>query len=165
MSYFEISTAERAAIGIDDGLIRLAVGIEEPADILANLENALGLARSRSKAGRVLRGALFARLDAHREDVLGGGERARDVRGEGAGRVEGFVEIEHDLAALGQRRIEKAPRAIGFVAPGRVREQHEQARPLAVPHGSTRKVAPRRARIPQSPATGTPEVGRLHRRR
>ena len=42
MSYFEMSTAERAAIGIDDGLIRLAVGIEEPADILADLENALG---------------------------------------------------------------------------------------------------------------------------
>jgi cystathionine beta-lyase/cystathionine gamma-synthase len=37
-----MSTAERAAIGIDDGLIRLAVGIEEPADILADLENALG---------------------------------------------------------------------------------------------------------------------------
>src|SRR6185369_7930133 len=42
MSYFEMSTAERAANGIDDGLIRLAVGIEEPADILADLENALG---------------------------------------------------------------------------------------------------------------------------
>jgi cystathionine gamma-synthase len=41
MSYFEMTPEERAAIGIDDGLIRLSLGIEEPRDILADLENAL----------------------------------------------------------------------------------------------------------------------------
>ena len=41
MSYFEMTPEERAAIGIDDALVRLSVGIEEPRDILADLENAL----------------------------------------------------------------------------------------------------------------------------
>jgi cystathionine gamma-synthase len=41
MSYFELTPEERSAIGIDDGLVRLSVGIEEPRDILADLENAL----------------------------------------------------------------------------------------------------------------------------
>jgi cystathionine gamma-synthase len=41
MSYFEMTPEERAAIGIDDGLVRLSVGIEEPRDILADLETAL----------------------------------------------------------------------------------------------------------------------------
>jgi cystathionine gamma-synthase len=41
MSYFEMTPEERAAIGIDDGLVRLSVGIEEPRDILGDLENAL----------------------------------------------------------------------------------------------------------------------------
>jgi cystathionine gamma-synthase len=41
MSYFELSPEERAGIGIQDGLVRLSVGIEEPEDILADLENAL----------------------------------------------------------------------------------------------------------------------------
>jgi cystathionine gamma-synthase len=41
MSYFEMTPEERLAIGIEDGLVRLSVGIEEPRDILADLENAL----------------------------------------------------------------------------------------------------------------------------
>jgi cystathionine beta-lyase/cystathionine gamma-synthase len=32
---------ERAAAGIDDGLIRLSVGLEDPADIIADLAQAL----------------------------------------------------------------------------------------------------------------------------
>ncbi len=41
MSYFEMTPEERSAIGIEDGLVRLSVGIEEPRDILADIENAL----------------------------------------------------------------------------------------------------------------------------
>ncbi len=42
MSYYGLTTEQRAAIGIDDGLVRLAVGIEEADDIVADLEGALG---------------------------------------------------------------------------------------------------------------------------
>ncbi len=42
MSYYEMTTEERAAIGIADGLIRLSVGIEETEDLVADVEAALG---------------------------------------------------------------------------------------------------------------------------
>ena len=45
-SHRALAPAERAAIGVTDGLIRLSVGIEEPADILADLERALEAAKS-----------------------------------------------------------------------------------------------------------------------
>ncbi|HUH85247.1 MAG TPA: PLP-dependent transferase, partial [Stellaceae bacterium] len=32
---------ERAALGIDDGLVRLSVGLEDPADLIADLDQAL----------------------------------------------------------------------------------------------------------------------------
>jgi cystathionine gamma-synthase len=41
MSYYEMTTEQRAAIGIADGLVRLAVGIEEAEDLIADLERAL----------------------------------------------------------------------------------------------------------------------------
>ncbi len=41
MSYYEMTTEERTAIGIEDGLVRLAVGIEEPEDLIGDLERAL----------------------------------------------------------------------------------------------------------------------------
>lgn len=41
MSYFEKTTEERLALGIRDNLVRFAVGIEDTADILADLEQAL----------------------------------------------------------------------------------------------------------------------------
>jgi cystathionine gamma-synthase len=41
MSYYEMTTEQRTAIGIADGLVRLAVGIEEPEDLIADLEHAL----------------------------------------------------------------------------------------------------------------------------
>ena len=44
MSYFELTTAEREAIGIFDNLIRLAVGIEDAEDITADLEQAFAAA-------------------------------------------------------------------------------------------------------------------------
>ncbi len=47
MSYYEMTTEERAAIGIDDGLVRLGVGIEEAKDLVEDVENALRLASPR----------------------------------------------------------------------------------------------------------------------
>lgn len=41
MSFHELSDEELAAVGIAPGLIRLAVGIEDPADLWADLERAL----------------------------------------------------------------------------------------------------------------------------
>jgi len=41
MSYHHLSAAERAAIGIEDNLVRFALGIEDPVDIIADLEQAL----------------------------------------------------------------------------------------------------------------------------
>lgn len=45
MSYYELSPQERREIGIDDNLIRLSVGLEDPDDIIADLERALDLGR------------------------------------------------------------------------------------------------------------------------
>lgn len=41
VSYYELTTAERLAVGIKDNLVRFAVGIEDTEDILEDLENAL----------------------------------------------------------------------------------------------------------------------------
>jgi cystathionine gamma-synthase len=41
MSYHELGDAELEAIGVEPGLIRLAVGVEETADVLADVERAL----------------------------------------------------------------------------------------------------------------------------
>jgi cystathionine beta-lyase/cystathionine gamma-synthase len=41
-SHVHITAAERAAIGIPDGFLRLSVGIEDVDDIIADLEHALG---------------------------------------------------------------------------------------------------------------------------
>jgi cystathionine gamma-synthase len=41
MSYFELSTEEREAVGIKDGLVRYAVGIEATEDILSDVSRAL----------------------------------------------------------------------------------------------------------------------------
>jgi cystathionine gamma-synthase len=42
MSYYGMTTEERAAVGIADGLVRLSVGVEDAADLVADLEQALG---------------------------------------------------------------------------------------------------------------------------
>ena len=42
MSFFELTTTEREAIGIHDDLVRLSVGLEDAADIIADLAQALG---------------------------------------------------------------------------------------------------------------------------
>ncbi len=44
MSFFELTTEERLAIGIKDNLIRLSVGLEDPDDLIADLEQALEVA-------------------------------------------------------------------------------------------------------------------------
>jgi cystathionine gamma-synthase len=44
MSFYELSTEERLAVGIKDNLVRFAVGIEDTADILADLSQALAQA-------------------------------------------------------------------------------------------------------------------------
>jgi cystathionine gamma-synthase len=41
MSYYEMSTEQRSAIGIADGLVRLSAGIEDEADLAEDLERAL----------------------------------------------------------------------------------------------------------------------------
>jgi cystathionine gamma-synthase len=42
MSYYAMTTEERTAIGIADGLVRLSVGIEDAEDLIADVERALG---------------------------------------------------------------------------------------------------------------------------
>jgi cystathionine gamma-synthase len=42
MSYFEKTTAERLELGIKDNLVRFAIGVEDAADLIADLERALG---------------------------------------------------------------------------------------------------------------------------
>jgi cystathionine gamma-synthase len=44
MSYFELNTAQREAVGIKDNLIRYAVGIEDTAELVADLRQALDAA-------------------------------------------------------------------------------------------------------------------------
>jgi cystathionine gamma-synthase len=41
MSYFELTTEQREAVGIKNSLVRYSVGIEDPDDLLADLEQAL----------------------------------------------------------------------------------------------------------------------------
>jgi cystathionine beta-lyase/cystathionine gamma-synthase len=44
-SHRPYSDRERADLGIDDGLVRLSIGIEEPNDLLRDLREALAKAR------------------------------------------------------------------------------------------------------------------------
>ena len=41
MSYFELSTEEREAVGITDDLVRFAVGVEDTDEIVADVLRAL----------------------------------------------------------------------------------------------------------------------------
>ncbi|MEI7028267.1 trans-sulfuration enzyme family protein [Paenibacillus sp. y28] len=51
MTHFSIPAEERLKFGITDGLIRLSVGLEDPADIIADLEQALCAAGSLTGEG------------------------------------------------------------------------------------------------------------------
>ena len=44
MSYWDLSRAERHALGITDSLVRLSLGVEDADDLIADLEQALGAA-------------------------------------------------------------------------------------------------------------------------
>jgi cystathionine gamma-synthase len=41
MSFFELTTGQRAAIGIHDNLVRISVGLEDVAELIADLDQAL----------------------------------------------------------------------------------------------------------------------------
>jgi cystathionine gamma-synthase len=43
MSFYELSPEQRQAIGIAENLVRLSVGLEDPADLIADFEQALAL--------------------------------------------------------------------------------------------------------------------------
>jgi cystathionine beta-lyase/cystathionine gamma-synthase len=43
ITHEHMTQAERDDAGIDDGLIRLSVGLEDPADIIADLDQALAM--------------------------------------------------------------------------------------------------------------------------
>jgi cystathionine gamma-synthase len=49
VSYYRLTRKERYALGITDSLIRLAVGVEEAEDIIADLDQALGASRRRPR--------------------------------------------------------------------------------------------------------------------
>jgi cystathionine gamma-synthase len=49
MSYYELSAEERLAEGITDNLVRLALGIEDTADLLADVEQALAAAHATAR--------------------------------------------------------------------------------------------------------------------
>jgi len=51
MSFYELTTEQRLAIGIKDELIRLAVGIEDTQELIADLEQAR-VAAARAAAAR-----------------------------------------------------------------------------------------------------------------
>lgn len=53
MSFYELTTEERLAIGIRDNLIRLSVGIEDAEDILSDLAQALEVPPARREAGSI----------------------------------------------------------------------------------------------------------------
>ncbi len=55
MSYYGLSSEERAALGIKDGLVRLSVGIEDAADIQEDLERVLAVVRAAKKKSGVRR--------------------------------------------------------------------------------------------------------------
>jgi cystathionine gamma-synthase len=42
MSYYEMTSEQRTAVGIADGLVRMSVGIEDAEDLMADLDQALG---------------------------------------------------------------------------------------------------------------------------
>jgi cystathionine gamma-lyase len=62
MTHASVPPDHRAKLGITDGLVRLSCGVEEPEDLLADLEQALkGLPGGKREAGRGKRAAAAAR--------------------------------------------------------------------------------------------------------
>ncbi|GAA6017631.1 hypothetical protein JCM8202_000357 [Rhodotorula sphaerocarpa] len=95
MSHASIDPAVRAARNLPEDLIRLCVGIEDPADLIDDLEAALleaGAVRTVDEASSIARGE---RLNLERVGVAGAG---------GAGAVEGL--LNRGLSALGLKESE-----------------------------------------------------------
>jgi cystathionine beta-lyase/cystathionine gamma-synthase len=78
MTHSQIPPAERAALGITDGLVRLSVGLEDPADILLDLEQALQHATAAQSL--VKSDAPGAPLDAFATTGQSGGQVAGGVQ-------------------------------------------------------------------------------------
>lgn len=136
-SHASIDPAVRAARNLPEDLIRLCVGIEDPADLIDDLEAALleaGAVRTVDEASSIARGE---RLNLERVGVAGAG---------GAGAVEGL--LNRGLSALGlkegegKREVSK-PRVetVMTSAPGKVILFGEHA----VVHGVVRNASPREA--------------------
>jgi cystathionine beta-lyase/cystathionine gamma-synthase len=51
MTHADVPPETRAAIGISDGLVRLSVGLENPRDLIADLDQAFRAAASRITGG------------------------------------------------------------------------------------------------------------------
>ena len=51
MTHADVPAADREALGITDGLVRLSVGLEDPADIIADLEQAIAVSQKSVTAG------------------------------------------------------------------------------------------------------------------
>src|ERR1035437_6808919 len=71
---------------------------------------------------------LLPRFDSHRQPVLLGRQGARGIGRERTGRVVGLVEVQHDLVAARQVRIQEPACAVGLFAAGLVAKDEEQAR-------------------------------------
>ncbi len=56
MSHFSLSKEERAEIGIPDGLVRYALGVEDAGDLISDLAQALEKVPSRSRQGSIVTG-------------------------------------------------------------------------------------------------------------
>ncbi|MCC6676106.1 MAG: PLP-dependent transferase [Phycisphaerales bacterium] len=60
MTHSDIPREEREAAGISDGLVRLSVGLEDPKDIIADLERALAIATAGGRESTPRREAVIA---------------------------------------------------------------------------------------------------------
>src|SRR5687767_11004817 len=94
-------------------------------------------------AGRLVSEVALAGLDAQRQAVLGGRERAGGVACEGAGRAVGAVEVERDAAfRVGRVGVEVAPRAVGLFAARLVGEDDEELLAALLPERTEPVLAP-----------------------
>jgi hypothetical protein len=67
MTHASYTPAERTQLGITDGLVRLSVGLEDPEDVVADLERAIGIALDSLAAER---GATRAKATPSVKEVL-----------------------------------------------------------------------------------------------
>ena len=113
MSYYEMTTEERTAIGIADGLVRLSVGIEETADLVDDVRSRRSHTRRDYRCGPPSRARIASTFAAASRVVVGESsltlvlleELGGDVEQEAARRA------RHGLAA--QRRAPSRARGRG----------------------------------------------------